>query len=628
MTGSSVVENGKEDKKPAAVPDGIEYVMPQEIEKRSFSIIEEELQLRGITLPVEEAMVTKRVIHTSADFSYAQTMTYSTGAVETAKWLITEGADIVTDTNMALSGINKRVLARYGGSVHALWRTRMWQRGEGAGRYPRHREHGTGGKDRKPVIFAIGNAPTALIQLYGMIGGGLPPSVHHRRSGRVCQCGGGEGTDFTDEDTAYCKPWKKGRQQCRGCHLQCDSLRAWEVNSCAMDLRREAAPQRRKGGGLYASYRQRKARDYHHHAKGILYHARMEEISRTEHSVRCAVRKDGGDDPDITTGTLILRKYPGRSRNREKDCGKPQILITGGTGVGTVTRPGLDQPVGSAAINHVPREMITREVEEVCALTDYAGSLLVEISVQGRGTCPKDVQPETRYCGRYLNPWNDRDCGAHEQSGAPLTRSMWSLSRSAKRDTGLRQSSPGNYGLEYMKRAYGFDLDRSVKCSNFIGKTMDMAVELGFEAVLLTGHIGKLVKLSGGIMDTHSREADARMELLMVAAYRAGVPDTLGKILDCLVTEEALAYIAKDGCLSATMELLMKRFFLFKEAGERGTACGMHSLCERVRRAGEKRRCGRTSGTNPRGRRTFAVTQFKEETVWYILSGRVREQRI
>ncbi len=94
-------------------------------------------------------MVTKRVIHTSADFSYAQTMTYSTGAVETAKWLITEGADIVTDTNMALSGINKRVLARYGGSVHLYGGRGCGKRGEGAGRYPRHREHGTGGKDRK-----------------------------------------------------------------------------------------------------------------------------------------------------------------------------------------------------------------------------------------------------------------------------------------------------------------------------------------------------------------------------------------------------------------------------------------------------------------------------------------------
>ena len=153
--------------------------------------------------------------------------------------------------------------------------------------------------------------------------------------------------------------------------------------------------------------------------KGIPYHARMEEISRTEHSVRCAVRKDGGDDPDITTGTLIFAEVSWQEQKQEKDCGKPQILITGGAGVGTVTRPGLDQPVGSAAINHVPREMITREVEEVCALTDYAGSLLVEISVQGERNLPKDVQPETRYCGRYLNPWNDRNCGAHEQSGAP-----------------------------------------------------------------------------------------------------------------------------------------------------------------------------------------------------------------
>lgn len=177
VTGSSVVENGKEDKKPAAVPDGIEYVMPQEIEKRSFSIIEEELQLRGITLPVEEAMVTKRVIHTSADFSYAQTMTYSAGAVETAKRLITEGADIVTDTNMALSGINKRVLARYGGSVHCFMADEDVAREakeRGVTRATVSMERAA--KIEKPVIFAIGNAPTALIQLYGMIEEGYRPA--------------------------------------------------------------------------------------------------------------------------------------------------------------------------------------------------------------------------------------------------------------------------------------------------------------------------------------------------------------------------------------------------------------------------------------------------------------------
>ena len=267
--------------------------------------------------------------------------------------------------------------------------------------------------------------------------------------------------------------------------------------------------------------------------KGILYHARMEEISRTEHSVRCAVRKDGGDDPDITTGTLIFAEVSWQEQKQEKDCGKPQILITGGAGVGTVTRPGLDQPVGSAAINHVPREMITREVEEVCALTDYAGSLLVEISVQGgEELAKKTFNPRLGIVGGISILGTT---GIVEPMSSQALLDTIYVELKQKREEGHRFAaiSPGNYGLEYMKRAYGFDLDRSVKCSNFIGKTMDMAVELGFEAVLLTGHIGKLVKLSGGIMDTYSREADARMELLMAAAYRAGcAPDTLGKILD------------------------------------------------------------------------------------------------
>ena len=171
VTGSSVVENGKDDKKPAAVPDGIEYVMPQEIEKRSFSIIEEELQLRGITLPVEEAMVTKRVIHTSADFSYAQTMTYSAGAVETAKRLITEGADIVTDTNMALSGISKPSLTKLGAKALCLMADpdiACEAKERGVTRAVVSMEHAA--RLDGPLIFAVGNAPTALIRLHELIG--------------------------------------------------------------------------------------------------------------------------------------------------------------------------------------------------------------------------------------------------------------------------------------------------------------------------------------------------------------------------------------------------------------------------------------------------------------------------
>ena len=147
----------------------IEHVLPQDIEKRSFEIISEELKERGIVLPKEEEMITKRVIHTSADFDYAQTMTYSEHAVAIIKQLICDGADIVTDTNMALSGINKKVLAEYGGEAHCFMAdedvARMAKE-KGTTRATASMEKAAAMK--KPVIFAVGNAPTALIQLYEM----------------------------------------------------------------------------------------------------------------------------------------------------------------------------------------------------------------------------------------------------------------------------------------------------------------------------------------------------------------------------------------------------------------------------------------------------------------------------
>ena len=148
----------------------IEQLRPEEIEKRSFAIITEELKSRGVELPEEEALVTKRVIHTSADFDYVNTLTYSEHAVQTAKELILQGADIVTDTNMALAGINKKMLARYGGEVHC------YMADETVARLAKERgitraavSMEMAAKREKPVIFAIGNAPTALIRLYEMI---------------------------------------------------------------------------------------------------------------------------------------------------------------------------------------------------------------------------------------------------------------------------------------------------------------------------------------------------------------------------------------------------------------------------------------------------------------------------
>ncbi len=150
----------------------IEHLLPEQIEQRSFEIIDGELKKRGIVLPKEQEMITKRVIHTTADFEYTDTLTFSKGAVGMARELLKKGADIVTDTNMALSGINKRSLAGLGGEVHC------YMADETVAKLAR--ERGTtraavsmeiAAKIQKPVIFAVGNAPTALIQIYEMMQG-------------------------------------------------------------------------------------------------------------------------------------------------------------------------------------------------------------------------------------------------------------------------------------------------------------------------------------------------------------------------------------------------------------------------------------------------------------------------
>ena len=150
----------------------IEHLLPEQIEQRSFEIIDGELKKRGIVLPKEQEMITKRVIHTTADFEYTDTLTFSEGAVGIARELLKKGADIVTDTNMALSGINKRSLAGLGGEVHC------YMADETVAKLAK--ERGTtraavsmemAAKIQKPVIFAVGNAPTALIQIYEMMQG-------------------------------------------------------------------------------------------------------------------------------------------------------------------------------------------------------------------------------------------------------------------------------------------------------------------------------------------------------------------------------------------------------------------------------------------------------------------------
>lgn len=314
--------------------------------------------------------------------------------------------------------------------------------------------------------------------------------------------------------------------------------------------------------------------------KGISYTARILDIVRGENEVSCAVEKDGGDDPDITTGAWIYAKVSYAEVSHAKifheqffaEKSGLEIEIEGGVGVGRVTRAGLDQPVGNAAINRVPREMIRKEVTEVCRLADYSGSLRVEISApEGERLARQTFNPRLGIVGGISILGTS---GIVEPMSSQAVLDTIKVELKQRRAEGFDYAavSPGNYGLEFMKKTYDYDLDRSIKCSNFIGETIDMAVELGFRKLLLTGHVGKLIKIAGGIMNTHSKEADCRMELLAAFAVRERMDvRQIENIMECATTEEAVRILKENGKLKPVMEYAAKRicYYMEKRAGDR-----------------------------------------------------------
>lgn len=302
---------------------------------------------------------------------------------------------------------------------------------------------------------------------------------------------------------------------------------------------------------------------------GAVFRTEVKDIFREGNRVRCAVVKDGGDDPDVTTGLHVTAEV----RAEERGDGALEIQIEGGPGVGRVTLPGLDQPVGNAAINRVPRQMIEKELSEVAELLDFRGRIRVILSVPGgEAAAERTFNPRLGIEGGIsilgttgiVEPMSTR---------AILDTIRVELNQRKALGDRIAAVSPGNYGLNFMKETYGYDLNRSVKCSNYVGDTVDMVREMDFRGMLLTGHSGKLIKVSGGIMNTHSKEGDARMELLAAGVIRAGGSmDTLRGILNCRVTEEALGIIQAESpaLLRKSMESVMDRilYYLRKRAGE------------------------------------------------------------
>lgn len=323
--------------------------------------------------------------------------------------------------------------------------------------------------------------------------------------------------------------------------------------------------------------------------KGVDFNAELVDIVRSEREVSCAVIKDGGDDPDVTTGCHVVAKVSFYDDDADapgdKASSNAQVRITGGKGIGLVTKPGLDQPVGNHAINSVPRQMIEKEVLEVCELCDYKGELLVEISVpEGEEIALKTFNPRLGIEGG-ISILGTSGIVEPMSSQALLDTIFIELRQQRELGNSSAVVSPGNYGLDFIKSEYNFDLDRAVKCSNFIGDTVDMAVKLGFENFLLVGHIGKLIKVSGGIMNTHSKIADCRMELLAAAAIQAGAStQTVNAVLSAISTEEACKIImaedglsagSQGGLLSRTMQIVMEKILhhLRRHAGTMQVEC-------------------------------------------------------
>lgn len=268
-----------------------------------------------------------------------------------------------------------------------------------------------------------------------------------------------------------------------------------------------------------------------------------------EDSASCAIRKDGGDDPDATSGLLIyatVRPIP------------QGIRIDGGPGVGRVTKPGLDQPVGAAAINHVPRQMIEAAVAE--ALQGASGGMEVIISVPGGEEVGKRTfNPHLGIVGGISILGTSGIVGPmSEQALVDTTRVELNMCRAGGATDLLL--TVGNYGDDFASCKLGLSLAGRIKCSNFIGQTLSDAISLGFRRVLLIGHIGKLVKLGAGIMNTHSAQGDARMEILVSCALARGASlEALRAVVACITTEAALEELRRFGLLEETMKELGER---------------------------------------------------------------------
>lgn len=332
-----------------------------------------------------------------------------------------------------------------------------------------------------------------------------------------------------------------------------------------------------------------------HTPKGITVEVAVSCVQSSEQRAEYMVQKDSGDDPDVTNHAEISvsleKTEPGHEVVREAftDERYPNLYLDGGSGVGRVTKKGLEQKIGQAAINTVPRAMIFQAAGEVCKLAEYGEELLITVSVPaGEELAERTFNPRLGITG-----------GISILGTSGILEPMSEQAIVDTIETQIRQLqvlgeerllvTPGNYGQEYAKKYLGLDMEKSIKCSNYIGETLDLAVAYGMRQVLLVGNIGKLVKLAAGIMNTHSKMADARCEIFALHTVLSGGDRGMAEqIMNCINTDEILDHLETWGLREAVIKSICVKIqeHIARRAG-RNMKCSVILFSEKFGYLGE-----------------------------------------
>ena len=554
-------ENGEE-----AVRKRDRDLSPSEIEEKSFRILEG--LLGDFQAPAPEREVMKRVAHATTDVEWAKTFRFSPNAVQAGIEAVRRGAPVVTDVEMVSAGVRR--------SAAEARRFRNAQDGNETLCFLNDPDVAEEAKRsgttrarlamRKALpyldgaIVAIGNAPTALFEVCDLIRRGecRPALVVGVPIGFV------GAAESHDELASLDCEWITASGPKGG-----SPVAAAVVNAIIRLALKDALPAPEKGGrrgfttGSCAAAAAKAATtllvtgeapcsaELRLPSGGAVLRIPVEACELSPSGARCSVRKDAGDDPDVTDGMLVVAEV---ALSEE-----PGITISGGRGIGRVTRKGLPLPPGEWAINPTPRTMIRDALE---TLLPPEKGLSVTISApEGEERAAKTWNPRLGIEGG-ISILGTTGIVEPKSTAAYLASIDLYISAALAFDSprpGTIFLVPGYVGEKTLEERYAVPRELIVRTGDHFGHALKKSVELGARRLHLFGHVGKWAKVAAGLFNTHCDYGDARLETLAACAGACGAtPEQIRELLALPLAEEAVPLIERWG-LSKTFDVLAER---------------------------------------------------------------------